>query len=514
MTSPDQLREHGDGERRGVGAVDGGATDPRAVLVTIHGTAAGDTTAAGDRWWQLGSHFLEELGRRIDLDPERVEIVPFQWGEGANLESERRKAGDRLLAQLRANESEGRDIYLLGHSHGGSVAYTALLKSIAARAPLDRLRCWCTVGTPFLDYRANTFLFQRLKSIGLTFYATGLAALVLGPLILLNLGAAAEQDARLLAAIGWALALYGALSLAGLFVNERRRHKSWYTLKQKRAAAEAYGPRWLGLWHPEDEAISALANIKRASAPIISDRLLEPFVYIAQLAVVIVPALFLAYDALWNGGAAVAGYARELLVEEVDPGEALDALVVGVVAGLFYWAALLLLVLWIATLLMQVLALLLGKPLSWSLNRLVWSSMRRRAWGDDLTKEDVREIAARPPELAADLGPLPEEVAVPLSEHSERHAIVTLQKVRRVLGMTQDSEAAPDLRAELSESLQWNELIHTSYFDVPEFVDLLALGLHRAGLGELREEFTLTAERERLLEWCRREPESPAETPA
>ena len=57
--------------------------------------------------------------------------------------------------------------------------------------------------------------------------------------------------------------------------------------------------------------------------------------------------------------------------------------------------------------------------------------------------------------------------------------------MRLVLGMTENANHSADIRSELSESLNWQELIHTSYFDVPEFVDLLAQSLQKAGLGEL-----------------------------
>ena len=89
-----------------------------------------------------------------------------------------------------------------------------------------------------------------------------------------------------------------------------------------------------------------------------------------------------------------------------------------------------------------------------------------------------------------------------MREHSEKHAILTLHKVREVLGMTRNSRMAPDLRSELSENLTWQELIHTSYFDVPEFIDLVAIGLHGAGLAEFKEEFAHLADHKQLKDWC------------
>ena len=115
------------------------ATEQVAVnnikLITVHGTGAGDVTAAGDRWWQLGSAFLDELGKRLDIDPSRVEISPFQWKDGPNSEEERRLAGKKLYQELKSCDESGDDYYLVGHSHGGSVVYSALLQSVAKEAP-------------------------------------------------------------------------------------------------------------------------------------------------------------------------------------------------------------------------------------------------------------------------------------------------------------------------------------------------------------------------------------------
>ena len=497
------------------------ATAPRTRLITVHGTGAGDSTAAGDRWWQLGSAFLEGLRKRLDLDPSKVEISPFQWEEGPNSELARRQAGERLCNELVAADAAGEDYCLIAHSHGGTVVYNALLRCIAQGLPLERLKCWCTVGTPFLDYRKNTFLFQRLDGLGLTLYATGLGSIFLSLLTWVNLGLgwpflaldiseeALADNGRFLEPMGWSLLVLGALCLAGLFLYERRK-RSWYTPKQKRQVASEYSDRWLGLWHLEDEAISALSNIQRVSAPIISKTFLRPFVAGAQLAAVIVPALYLAYDLLVKGGSILVGESRTLLEGTDMTTETMDSIVAGLVGGNAVSILLLLFLIWLATLLLKLLAHLLGSPLAWSLNRLIWLSVRRRAWGDDLVKEDVGAIAAHPPEFGGRFDSLPEPVAEPLRKHSEKHAIVALHKVREVLGMTRDSPTTGDLRAQLSENLQWQELIHTAYFDVPEFIDLVALGLHRAGLAELRDGAVPTAEREALETWL----EEGASTPA
>ena len=130
----------------------------KTILVTIHGTGAGDPTKDKNSWWQEESDFLEQLGQRLELSPEQVKIVPFLWEEGPNSEASRRKAGKRLYKLLRSYDDLNQDYYLIGHSHGGSVAYHALLQSVAEDKSLKGLKCWCTVGTPFLEYKRNYFL--------------------------------------------------------------------------------------------------------------------------------------------------------------------------------------------------------------------------------------------------------------------------------------------------------------------------------------------------------------------
>jgi hypothetical protein len=58
-----------------------------------------------------------------------------------------------------------------------------------------------------------------------------------------------------------------------------------------------------------------------------------------------------------------------------------------------------------------------------------------------------------------------------------------------------------DIRAQLSEHLSWRELIHTTYFDLPEFVNLAAYGLHLAGLADLKDDFWQGASRNQAQEW-------------
>ncbi|MEJ1937026.1 alpha/beta fold hydrolase, partial [Nostoc sp. NIES-2111] len=125
---------------------------PRVIL--LHGTFAGYPAPAGEtpRWWQEGSPFRGALATATGAD-----VTAFCWGKGgANSETLRRQGARDLLEMIDGLEAEGRDYHLVGHSHGGSVIWQALVYAAARRSSgrqsLRGLRSWTTIGTPFQDF--------------------------------------------------------------------------------------------------------------------------------------------------------------------------------------------------------------------------------------------------------------------------------------------------------------------------------------------------------------------------
>jgi len=491
-----------------------GASAPMK-LVTVHGTGAGHKECSGERWWQRKSPFLVELAQRLKLDPSRVEIVPFHWELGPNSEVGRRAAAKALYEKLKGYDQSGTDYHVIGHSHGGSVIYDALLHSLAKGKPFERLKSWCTIGTPFLDYRPNRFLFSRLGNKGLTLYATAIGALVFAAGLLAHyvLGGAeagtAPEHAHLffteLVLPPTLIAVcYGVACLAFLYGIERYRGGA-HSIARKKRAAEIYRDRWLGLYHQDDEAISALSNVQFVKGPIIPSTFLVPFVGIAPVLAAVglsVLAVIFLLPTLWDfmqdslpeivaaaadkRGGSVLGSILSILVP-VGVLAVLAAVYVGIASAIVA--------------ILKILAHGMGWPLAKLIDNLVWSSVRQQAWGDDSQGEGVFQVGSHPPQFAATFAPLPAAVADQVSRFSEKHAILTLTKVREVLGMTRKPKEAPDMRAQLSEQLNWRELIHTTYFDIPEFTDLVAYGLHRAGLAPLVEEFWPSARRDQAKGW-------------
>ncbi|MEM1070025.1 MAG: hypothetical protein AAGI63_14080 [Planctomycetota bacterium] len=135
-------------------ATDNGVERP-SIAVMVHGTFAADSNDSGSSWWQAGSSTSERLGKMLPrhIRPANNKEV-FHWS-GENSERSRSKAAASLLRHLRSLEAQGYDYHLVGHSHGGSVVWKALKLSILTRRPLQGLKSWTTVGTPFLHHRTK-----------------------------------------------------------------------------------------------------------------------------------------------------------------------------------------------------------------------------------------------------------------------------------------------------------------------------------------------------------------------
>lgn len=139
-----------------------------SVVWLVHGTFAGIPSSNGEpkAWWEEASDWSEELKDRLRglANGPRVEIRSFQWpdpaiGPGPNRETARRDGGEKLARLLEEFEDKDRRPYhLIGHSHGGSVIWHALVESAKRMREdpnkgLRGLRTWTTIGTPFIEFR-------------------------------------------------------------------------------------------------------------------------------------------------------------------------------------------------------------------------------------------------------------------------------------------------------------------------------------------------------------------------
>ena len=128
--------------------------DQEAVAVMVHGTFAADSNDAGEGWWQADSSVARKLQALMPPSTRVAEgCEVFHWS-GENSDRARFKAAAKLLRHAYWLEDQGHDYHLVGHSHGGSVIWNALQMSMLLKRPLQGLRSWTTVGTPFMQHRS------------------------------------------------------------------------------------------------------------------------------------------------------------------------------------------------------------------------------------------------------------------------------------------------------------------------------------------------------------------------
>jgi hypothetical protein len=446
------------------------------LVLLIHGTFAGRAENEGDSWWQQSSPAWKELSKRLPAGarlPERGEV--FHWS-GDNSERARIKAGHDLLERLLQLELAGRCYHLIGHSHGGSVIWHALRLATLRQQKLAGLKSWTTVGTPFLHYRTRgAWSLANVVSVALAltllkpaylafvgFFKFALAA-VMGANASLDLRS--DQDIGLAMAIfrapvlkllelvgvpllttdaglrlgsydpssgqslfdymfftweGWSITLvillggYIFLILASVFLNpvlESLRIRAEKRLEW--TAMETYRGRWLGLWSTNDEAINGLRATLDLSVS-----------FVAQ----------------------ITPRDRILLSDYLS---------------------------------------LLSRPYGWLLtpafnhflrpllDRVVRSLVIKTAQGNNRPAAEVIAVSAFPvAESEVDAHPaLPTELDARLTDRANQHARDIAPKLRDLL-------AEPSFVAGLErfgQALSGHELIHTSYFDHPPVLNLLAL---------------------------------------
>ncbi|MFA5955654.1 phospholipase effector Tle1 domain-containing protein [Hyphomicrobium sp.] len=486
-------------------AVPAEAVPAKIKVVTVHGTGAGVPDDVGQSWWQKDSAFQKKTAEIVELAGDDIEVVPFHWGTGPNSETKRREAGAKLYEQLRGYDEAGIDYYVIGHSHGGSVIYDALLRSAAKAAPLERLKSWLTVGTPFLDFKPSWLLFNRLNIWGQVAYVTGVGVLLLAIGLLASKYFDLPFAQTVSASLGdkaFANFYYPVLSFFfgyvvmcfAILTAIERLTKRWYSDRDKTTVRDLYEKRWVGLWHHDDEAISALANVRALQRAIIPSNFLVPVFSLIPLLITIFglgyAMVYLVHS--WNPDTQwLKDIFAKLATVDADPKKdwTLQSLVstiwalatavtfiMGPIIG-FY-----LLITTIGIGLFRGFAHLIGIPLAKAIDRLVWDSVRQETWGNDRRGESVRSVSPTPPLFSPRYVPLPEAVASKIAKYSETHATETLRKARELLGMTATATGMGDIGRDLSQQLSWKELIHTSYFEIEEFIALLAAALRSNGL--------------------------------
>jgi hypothetical protein len=457
------------------------STSPAAeLLILVHGTFAASESGEGNGWWQNGSAVSDELMRRLPDQvclPENHEV--FHWS-GENSERGRIKAGRQLLSYLESLEAEGCGYHLIGHSHGGSVIWHALQLATSQGKLLDNLRSWATVGTPYLQHRTRGFLtavnvFNLLLAIALikpaltTFRA--LTQIVFASILGAESPAVASATGKpitisfwktpvlrtaemlgihvattehgfqigsydsasgeplgtflLTSPEGWmlfALALvvvYVYLNLGGLFLGpvlEAYQHRG--ERKLRNLTMSRYVSSWLGIWSRDDEAINGLRSTLSLSVSFV---------------------------------ARMAPRERVLLSDHLS-----------LLSRPYHW----------------VLSPIFNYFLRPLLDGLVRSFVVKTAQGNNRPATEVVDVSPTPiaTEPSVAWSPIPAWLDDKIVEQANSYASDVAPKLRRLI-------AAPSFTAGLEtfgNAVSGHEMVHTSYFDHAEILDLLAMHIGRA----------------------------------
>lgn len=448
-------------------------SEPPEVLVLVHGTFAAQAADRGADWWQNGSEEAVALQKRL---PANVQFPPqgkvFHWS-GENNERARIKGANDLLDYLRALEHDGIAYHLVGHSHGGSVIWHALRLGVLQGRPLERMRSWATVGTPFMHLRPkvgtnplhwiNVILalvlikpalltFNRLVGLffpsGSNFWLGDQSARPIEKItfwetpvlwLLQGLGVTVETtgqgvrigdfdpgqgqsatDFLLYSPEGWLLVgialavMYVYLNLVSFCLSpllEALRLRVEHRLERK--TFTIYGKTWLGLWSRDDEAINGLRATLDLAVSFVSRMMTQD------------PVLLSDYLALPSRP--------------------------------YHW----------------LFAPIFNVGLRPMLDATVRSFVVKTAQGNNRPAAVVVRVAPAPLSSARDelFPPLPEELNKQIVARANQHARNLGAEIRRLL-------AAPSFVMGLEQfgsRLSGRELVHTSYFDHPDILDLLAM---------------------------------------
>jgi hypothetical protein len=458
---------------------------PHERVIRVHGTAASSPEDRGEAWWQLPIDARKHKCWRGLLDrlPPTIEADDkvFHWS-GGNSECDRQVAAAELLDHLLELEAVGQGYHLVGHSHGGSVLWATLCLACERRVELQGLRSWTTVGTPFLRFRRSRLAGIRFVSVRLVLV---LAVVVGVPLVL----PWARDN-------GWlAVGFMAAVALVVLWRTfaTTRKYLTCRREAYERHAAASFGALWLAVNSSEDEAINGLKSVEvvRPFLPRWKSRVAAPPWHAGVTKVPgCVPdsrrtlqPVGLTYDkeTFRQSGAALLAVGLATLLVVLAISFLSEA-----------WRSWLLqnVVMKVGPLMAKIAALLmvfLGCALVWlwnqltlpALDQLAHGWLANRSFGNDTPSFHVHAVLTCPPvaDASGECPHLPDAIDAKLIHNANRHISGLIPSVRRVL-LYQATSKAPTLmeNARLAGlELSGQELIHTSYFDNSDVLEIIRI---------------------------------------
>lgn len=125
-------------------------------------------------------------------------------------------------------------------------------------------------------------------------------------------------------------------------------------------------------------------------------------------------------------------------------------------------------------------AMLISSVTSSVLNTLTNAEVKRAAFGNDTEGEIAIGAVDRPTWLETSPPRLPQALAELVTEYSNSMATQSLAKFRRAIGQLASAEPKHTADTAITTYFTWKELVHSAYFDVPEFRKLVAQAIGRS----------------------------------
>lgn len=440
--------------------------DKPIAVITVHGTNDTAEDLDGEKWFQRGSHFTSALTRRLAGRGVEAEIVPFLWS-GANSASAREASAEKLAAKIKGMSGRFAGVHVVGHSHGGNVANDAalLLRWGRRGRGKEQIASLTTIGTPFLSSRSSAvqslggLLFLAITWLSVPLYLLTSVMLFLwvsgqDQIFELNdvfgVPNASSWISVWLCVLGVGIPLWLMLRLAS---------RGLRRVMRPRAATNA---RVFSVWHGNDEAISFLKQIESLPLePFPSGSMLRgsrggaiSFGVIVVILATIAPALI--------------GVAAELNWLDL-PDFNSEWLATSIILTLFATPV----VFALAYLLYRGLAGVAGEALARRrLNEWVTGVLRGIAFGRD-GDQAIGEVRTIPHLHAAREHRIEGEVAARMQANAAAAAGKLIEQYRWAL-FTVGADTNSPLANLANDAMTWSSLIHTTYFDQPEVVDLIA----------------------------------------
>jgi hypothetical protein len=151
--------------------------------------------------------------------------------------------------------------------------------------------------------------------------------------------------------------------------------------------------------------------------------------------------------------------------------------------------------------LIHAVATLISRLSSGFLNKITNAEVKRSAFGNDTEGEIAIGATDRPSWLDVSPARLPSAIADLVTDYSNIAASRSIARFRHAIGQIAFADPKHSAETAISTYFTWKELVHSSYFDVPEFRKLVAQVISRAEGFAPSEKFKTDPDFQHTAQW-------------